>query len=217
MTTKRIILQGDAIDWLKGCMLGPKQSIITSLPDLSEMPDLGGFNAWSEFFINTAAIIMKRVHPAACAIFYQTDIKYKGRWIDKSYLVQRGAEQTKTKLIWHKIACRRPPGQISFGRPAYGHILCFSQNFRLDPAHSTADVLPLLGEMPWARATGANVSREIMRFIKRYTEINTIIDPFCGYGTILAAANEFGFDALGIERSSKRVKKARKLMLKARE
>jgi tRNA G10 N-methylase Trm11 len=38
-----------------------------------------------------------------------------------------------------------------------------------------------------------------------------VVDPFCGLGTILAVANEHGLDAIGVELSSKRARKARRL------
>jgi tRNA G10 N-methylase Trm11 len=38
-----------------------------------------------------------------------------------------------------------------------------------------------------------------------------VVDPFCGHGTILAVANEHGLDAVGVELSAKRARKARRL------
>ena len=35
-----------------------------------------------------------------------------------------------------------------------------------------------------------------------------VLDPFCGQGSVLAVANQMGFDALGVERAVKRSKKA---------
>ena len=40
-----------------------------------------------------------------------------------------------------------------------------------------------------------------------------IVDPFCGVGTVLAVANAFGLDAVGVERSTKRSAQARLLRL----
>jgi tRNA G10 N-methylase Trm11 len=40
-----------------------------------------------------------------------------------------------------------------------------------------------------------------------------VIDPFCGHGTVLAAANALGLDAIGVELTARRAKKARTLTL----
>ena len=48
-------------------------------------------------------------------VFYQSDIKYEGVWVDKGYLVQRAAEEAGLELLWHKIVCRVKPGYITFG------------------------------------------------------------------------------------------------------
>jgi tRNA G10 N-methylase Trm11 len=36
-----------------------------------------------------------------------------------------------------------------------------------------------------------------------------IVDRFCGRGTVLAVANEMGFDAIGVDIGGKRVRAAR--------
>jgi tRNA/tmRNA/rRNA uracil-C5-methylase (TrmA/RlmC/RlmD family) len=84
---------------------------------------------------------------------------------------------------------------------------------RLTPAQSTADVLPALGEMPWARAMGAEVCDAVASFLLAYTACRTVVDPFCGHGTMLAVANARGLAAVGVEASRKRAEKARALTL----
>jgi tRNA G10 N-methylase Trm11 len=49
------------------------------------------------------------------------------------------------------------------------------------------------------------------RFLVEHTACRVVVDPFCGYGTILAVANAQGLDAIGVELSGKRVRKARRL------
>ena len=113
-----------------------------------------GFEGWRQGFSDTSALVCRSVAPRAAAIFFQTDVKRDGAWVDKAYLVQRGAEAAGSALLWHKVVCRAPAGTATFGRPAYAHLLCFSKELRLEPKDSTADVLPRLGEMTWARAMG---------------------------------------------------------------
>ena len=51
------------------------------------------------------------------------------------------------------------------------------------------------------------------KFIAEQTTTRTMINPFCGEGSMLAAANIFGLEAIGIERSPKRADKARSLQI----
>jgi tRNA G10 N-methylase Trm11 len=44
-----------------------------------------------------------------------------------------------------------------------------------------------------------------------------VVDPFCGVGTVLAAANALGLDALGVEKNRKRAEEARALVVRAGE
>jgi tRNA G10 N-methylase Trm11 len=49
------------------------------------------------------------------------------------------------------------------------------------------------------------------RFLREHTACRVVVDPFCGHGTVLAVANEFGLDAVGVELSAKRARKARRM------
>jgi hypothetical protein len=208
----RTIHHGDGIEWLESATLAAEHAIVTSMPDHSEVPELG-VDGWRRWFVDTAELICRSLADQAVAVFYQTDVKHDGRWIDKGYLVSRGAERAGSHLLWHRIACRVPPGTTTFGRPAYGHVLCFSRQLRVQPGQSSADVLPGLGEMPWPRAMGADVCDAVASFLVAHTACTTVVDPFCGLGTMLAVANARGLDAIGVERSRKRVARARELIL----
>lgn len=212
MSPRREVVQGDGVAWLEATTLPPDHAIVTSLPDHSELPQLG-FEGWRRWFVDVAALACTRVADEAVSVFFQTDVKHEGRWIDKAYLVSRGAEQAQSSLLWHKIACRAPAGAISFGRPAYAHLLCFSRALTLAPAQSSADVLPSVGAMPWPRAMGVEACRAVVRFLIDHTACRTVVDPFCGHGTMLAVANAAGLDALGVELSRKRAEKARALTI----
>jgi len=209
---RREVTCGDGLARLAGGRLPADHALVTSLPDASELPDLT-FEGWRAWFVETAALCCRSVAPEAVAVFYQTDVKREGRWVDKGHLLQLGAERAGAGLLWHKVVCRVPPGTTTFGRPAYAHLLCFSAGLRLPPGRSTPDVLPRLGEMTWARAMGREACEAVARFLLAATACRTVLDPFCGLGTMLAVANAHGLDALGVERSAKRAARARALRL----
>jgi hypothetical protein len=207
----RTVHHGDGVAWLEGASLAADHAIVTSLPDATEVPELG--DRWSAWFVDVVALACRRVADEAVAVFYQTDVKRDGRWIDKGYLVQRGAEAAGAHLLWHKVVCRVPPGTITMGRPSYAHLLAFSRTLRVPAGRSTADVLPSPGAMTWARAMGVAACEAAARFLVADTACRTVVDPFCGVGTMLAVANAHGLDAIGVERVARRVRKAQALQL----
>jgi hypothetical protein len=209
-TPTRAILVGDGVAWLAANAVPASHAVVTSLPDVSEMRTMT-FDEWRDWFVGTAALVCAQTAETAAAVFYQTDVKVDGHWVDKAHLVALGAERAGAACLFHKIVCRAPPGTATFGRPAYAHLLAFSRGLRLPVEESTPDVLPELGEMPWPRAMGTAACEEVCRFLLRSTACRVVVDPFCGHGTALAVANAWGLDALGIERSAKRAGKARDL------
>lgn len=179
------------------------------MPDHSELPALA-VEVWRRWFVDTVALACQAIGDEAVAIFYQTDVKYEGRWLDKGHLVLCGADAAGSHALWHKIVCRVPPGTTTFGRPAYGHMICVSRSRRLSPGESTPDVLPGQGTMSWSRAMGAAACDTAVRFVALSTAGRTIVDPFCGRGSALAAANAHGLAAIGVELSRRRAAEARK-------
>lgn len=208
-STTRVVHSTDGVAWIKQAVLSAEHAIVTSMPDSSELRlDV---DAWAAWFTETARVICNAVADDGVAVFFQTDVKLGGRWIDKAFLIQLGAQQAGTQLLWHKIVCRAPAGVVTRGRPAYAHLLCFSRNLQLDNAQATADVLPRLGEMTWPRAMGIAACEMTAQFLLSSTACRTVIDPFCGVGTMLAVANAYGLDAIGVELSAKRAEQARAL------
>jgi hypothetical protein len=200
----------DALAWLASRETLAGCSVVTSLPDVSEFPELA-LAEWKQWFIRAAVEVMVKVPADGVAIFYQTDVKKAGAWVDKGFLISKAAEDAGCETLWHKVVCRRAPGTVTFGRPAYSHMLCFSRGVRVDLGRATADVLPEAGEVTWTRGMGVQACLAACRFILEHTATRTVVDPFCGHGTVLAVANALGLDAVGVELSRKRAKKARAL------
>ena len=210
----RVVTRADALVWLAANGVVPGASFITSLPDLAEMPAVG-FEGWRAFFADATRAVLASTPDDGVAIFFQSDVRREGFHVDKGYAVMRAAEGSGHALLFHKVVCRKPPGTVTFGRVGYSHLLAFSKNVRLQTSLNGADVLPELGEMPWVRAMGVAACEYAVRFVQRQTASRLIVDPFCGHGTVLAVANAFGLDAIGVDLSSKRCRKARELVLGA--
>ncbi|HXH76613.1 MAG TPA: hypothetical protein VNJ08_16700 [Bacteriovoracaceae bacterium] len=208
--SERIVLCEDALVWLEGHEALAGSSLVASMPDISEFGHLS-LPEWKDWFIRTASLILSRCPDDGVTIFYQSDIKVEGEWVDKGYLCQKAAEALGFKLLWHKIICRAPAGTITMGRPAYSHILCFSKSLKADMSKSSADVIPDMGDKAWERGMGLTACLMIAKFIKEQTPSSLVINPFCGHGSMLAAANAFELKAVGIERSPKRAESANKL------
>ncbi len=206
---RRIVHHADAIAWLReqGRIAGG--SVVTSLPDLSELPGLG-LDGWRRWFIAAAQAAMRSVDDDGVAVFFQSDIRHHGVWIDKGALVADAACAERMSLLFHKIVCRLPPGTPTSGRASYAHLVGFARTPR-PPRRATADVLPDGGFVPGARAMGVNACRAACELVRHETPTRTVVDPFCGWGTVLAVANAVGLDAIGVDHSARMCKKARLL------
>jgi hypothetical protein len=213
---QRTVFVEDAVGWLQRQPVMEGCSVFTSMPDVSELSPMT-LPDWKRWTVDTAALVLDKTPDDGVAIIYQTDIKVDRLWIDKAHLAQCAADRTGHNLLWHKVVCRFPAGNISYGRPAYSHVLCFSRSIKPDLARSTPDVLPALGHMTWSRAMGLHAARMAVKFIATHTRSHTVVDPFCGVGTALAVANEAGLHAIGVELSRKRAQKSRNLDLQKLE
>lgn len=212
MPPTREVIQAEALDWLDHHPAATDTSIITSLPDVSE---LGGLTlqAWREWFVAAAERVIRWVPDGGVSIFFQSDIRHSGVWVDKGYWVSRAAERADAHLLWHGIACRKPPGTAVLGRPTYSHLLCFQRGTVQAGRHAFPDVLPDVGWMSFSKAMGMKACELACRFLLQETRTRRVLDPFCGQGTVLAVANAMGLDAVGIDLSRRRCKNARRLVV----
>lgn len=206
----RVVHHADAIPWLRSRGPIPGTSVVTSLPDTSEMGWLT-LDEWKRWFIDAAALVMRSVPDEGVAIFFQTDIRRDGVWIDKSQLVARGADEAGHVLLFHRIVCREPPGTITFGPASYAHLVAYGRVPRPALYRPEADVMPDGGFKPGMTAMGVHACVAACRFVLEETPTRTILDPFCGFGTVLAVANALGLEAVGVDRSEKMCRRARVL------
>ncbi len=210
---QRSIVQAEALGWLAANRAEAGTSVITSLPDVSELADLS-FDEWRAWFVKAAACVLRWVPGDGVAMFYQSDIRHAGQWVDKSYLVQRAAEETSQKLLFHKIVCRKPAGTLGFGRATYSHLLAFGgpslSHGEMARVASGPDVLPDAGTMSFSRAMGLEAARLACAYLRDATRTRVVVDPFCGQGGVLAVANSMGFDAVGVDLNGRRCRAARK-------
>ena len=211
MKTTRRIVQGDALDWLAAHPAEEGTSVVTSLPDVSELAL--GFDGWRTWFLDAVRHVIRWVPASGVSIFYQSDIRHRGEWIDKGYLVLRAADEERASIVWHKIVCRKPPGSIALGRPSYSHMICVSRVPRPSIRRPGPDVLPSAGASSWSKAMGREACRVACRFLVEEIGAKTLVDPFCGRGSVLAVAETFGLDTIGIDISAKRCRAARSARL----
>ncbi len=188
---------------------------VTSLPDVSEVNMT--LPAWRAWFLDAVALVVDSVADESAALFFQSDIKRDGAWIDKGAMVIRAAEDAGARVLFHKIVCRRPPGVLTYGRPGYTHLIAVSRAMRCPDVLSIPDVITDAGRQPWVRAMGVRAAGHAVRFAKEQVGAKTVLDPFCGVGTVLAVANALGLDAVGVELSRKRCEQARLLLVQQNE
>jgi len=180
---------------------------ITSLPDVSEIGR--PLPVWREWFLEAVRLVVDSVPPDGAALFFQSDIKRDGAWIDKGALVTRAAEDAGARVLFHKVVCRRPPGMLTQGRPGYTHLIAVSRSLRCPDILPIPDVIADAGRSLWVRAVGIRAAAHAVRFARDQAGAKLIFDPFCGVGTIPAVANALGLDALGIELAKKRCTQSR--------
>ncbi len=214
-TPRREVYCQEALLWLREHTVIEGTCAITSLPDLSEVPlSLSNWRAW---FIGAARRVIEHVPPESAAIFFQSDIKKEGHWIDKGGLIVRAAEEAGAHLMFHKIICRLPAGTLTYGRPAYTHMIAVSKAFSCPSVLPIPDVITDPGRQPWVRAMGVRAAAHAIRFARDQLKARTVFDPFCGVGTVLAVANALGLDAIGVDLSRKRCAQARVLTVNQNE
>lgn len=176
--------------------------------------DLAKWRAW---FLGAVELVVNAVPDESTALFFQSDIKRDGTWIDKGAMVIRAAEDAGARVLFHKIVARRPPGMLTYGRPGYTHLIAVSRAMKCPDVLPLPDIITDAGELKWIRAMGVRAAGHAVRFAKEQAGAKVIFDPFCGVGTVPAVANALGLDAIGVELSRKRCEQSRALVVNQAE
>lgn len=150
--------------------------------------------------LDAVRLVVAAVPAESAALFFQSDIKREGEWIDKGALVIRAAEEAGARVRFHKIVCRRPPGMLTNGRPGFTHFIAVSRAMKCPDVVAIPDVIVDAGEQKWVRAMGVRAAGHAVRFARDVVGAKVVFDPFCGVGTVLAVANALGLAALGVEK-----------------
>jgi hypothetical protein len=193
-TPKRTVHHADMKEILPH-HFGQIRGLVTSLPDISEIPDVDNYTFW---FIQTAAFILGHLHPTeGIAVFYQTDRKKDSALLSKASLIFSAAGLADKKILWHKICYTVPIGKSSLYRPGYSHMVAVGGK-KAGSGISTPDIIEA-GEKNYPNAMGMNAARVAVEFCKTSAKADVIWDPMCGRGSVLKAANLQKLDAVGID------------------
>jgi len=182
----------DSLVWLKDQK--PFKAIITSLPDKEEvgMSELG----WVQWLHHACELLAEKVDENGIIFFYQMNRRINGRLIDKNFLISRVFIGAGYNKIIEKVCLKQKVGTINPFRPTYTNLFAFSKSIRA--GKSTADVI-FAGQMLYKNAMGSNAIQYCLDFIRTNVKTNTILDPFCGQGSILLGAKSKFFEGIGVD------------------
>jgi len=211
----------------------------TRIPDACEVKNFAPTQqAWEHWFLRAAGLVLEALPPHGVVIFVQTDCRdaMRGQISKFALVMQAAAEQAQSvKLLWHRVVHFGNVDENCHGCVKFSHLICFRKNLllrgdaaveqpasngtnkngNLEPVHGLPDVLwrgvKPRGLKNAARCFGAHMTHTILQWTVRQLGTHTVVDPFCGAGTVLAVGNVLGLHALGVDVSPRRVKQAQAL------
>ena len=128
-------------------------------------------------------------------IFVQTDRRKGGRQFSKASVLMNIAQSQGWFLLWHKIELAAEVGKSNLYRPTFRNMLCFGRG-KMSAGQATPDVVPPSKRL-YDMAFGFEAAKVCVEFCKKFS--NRVLDPFCGYGTVLHVAEEMGADSMGVD------------------
>ena len=222
------LIQEDSLKWLASQKDASLRNIVTGFPDYNEVKSVMDWDKYQLWVKDIVNLCFQKVHQNGYCIFIQTDRKLGAKSNPKGVyelyskaatLIDLAANnETKTRLLWHKIAAFTKPGEISI-RPGYSHILCFSVFGRHDLDNAYTDIV-LAPTKLYENATPLEAAEMVVQYIKKYYNPtdrvfeNTlpfdIVDPFIGQGTVGLVALKYGLRVLGLDIEAEQIDSAKR-------
>lgn len=200
------IIHSDGLQW---CSDNPDTgSVVTSVPDPQNALGDSHDDPW-EFFDDCIRAAVRATAPDAPVVFRQTDRRSNGTISKAKRVFDVLDEYPQYRLLWHKIALQRDVGSMDLFRPTYAHVLAFGPD-GVGPGERTPDVIQG-GKKLYDDGIGFNTTETALAFAGQHS--GTIVDPFCGRGTIPVMADALGYTAIGVDLDPEQVEYARTLTL----
>ena len=210
----RYVIKGDTLKTiLDKPSIVKNVNIITGFPDNSEM-GIYSIKEYKQYLNKFLSHIFENFQdPNNFIIFLQTDkiAKKRGLWLDKSHIILSIADKFDFNLVWHKTVLYSD----SESYPQYMHYLCLSKTKKNEDfmkKYSSPSVI-LGGNKIYKNSFPMYFLNDAINFIKKEGKSKTVVDLFCGSGIVLAMANYFGLNSLGIDISEDQVKISKEIKI----
>lgn len=195
----RKVICGDALVWLRANVgLGP---VVTSPPDFSEVEGWE-WERWRFWFAECVRVCITTAGENP-AVFYVTDRRDRGELTSKAEVVFSEARAAGRVLLWHKVALRSAVGVANTRRRGFSHLIAVGREGtrpgwpQVDYPHGAPDVFDG-GRQLWRNGMGEEAARVAVSYVAGVGP-GPVVNPFCGQGTVLAAATRRGLPAVGID------------------
>lgn len=206
----RVVDVEDARSWLlaqRGRYVSKgRTGVVAVLPDAAEIDATQ--DEWAAWFTSTAFACFVAAGDGPVA-FVQTDRRVDGRWISKPTMIDRAAADAPVPrtLTLHTIIMRRQPGQMDLKRPTYSHLLAYGGK----PGNRAPDIIA--GGRPiWRNGVGVEAAYAVADWMAQQ-DVDRVLNPCCGHGTLLAAIEQRGVDVYGCDVDPERADIARTLTI----